>query len=65
MISCKYLKLSPMELAKIITFRLKEEDEIQKVEIKKPGFLNFFYDSFWQNQLVKYFNVDGKFDYKN
>ena len=32
-----------MELAKIITFRLKEEDEIQKVEIKKPGFLNFFF----------------------
>ena len=54
-----------MELAKIITFRLKEEDEIQKSRNQKARFFKFFfYDSFWQNQLVKYFNVDGKFDYK-
>ena len=34
---------------KIVTF-LKEENQIMKVEVVKPGFINiFFNNSFWQN----------------
>ena len=58
MIICKSLKLSPIELAmKIVTF-LKQENQIKKVEVVKPGFINiFFYNSFWQNQLYEYLNI--------
>ena len=43
MIICKSLKLPPIELAmKIVTF-LKQENQIMKVEVVKPGFINIFF----------------------
>ena len=65
MIICRSLKLPPIEVAmKIVTF-LKQENQIMKVEVVKPGFINiFFYNSFWQNQLYEYLNFKKKFNYK-
>ena len=65
MIICKSLKLPPIELAmKIVNF-LKQENQIMKVEVVKPGFINiFFYNSFWQNQLYEYLNIKKKINYK-
>ena len=43
MIICKFLKLPPIELAmKIVNF-LKQENQIMKVEVVKPGFVNIFF----------------------
>ena len=48
MIFCKILKLAPMDHRKdYILF--KKENEIQKIEVIKPGFINFFLIIFWQN----------------
>ena len=65
MIGCKILKTSPMHLADEFAIYLKKEDKIQKIEILKPGFINFFFhESYWQNQLKEYLNINQKFDYK-
>ena len=36
-----------------IAFDLQQDNQIKKVDIINPGFINiFFYNSFWQKQLV-------------
>ncbi|MDR1334242.1 MAG: arginine--tRNA ligase, partial [Holosporaceae bacterium] len=42
MILAKKLKRSPMELAEEIAAELRKNDQIEKVEVKKPGFINLF-----------------------
>ena len=42
MIFCKILKLAPMDLAEKIISYFKKENEIEKIEVIKPGFINFF-----------------------
>ena len=41
MIFCKILKLAPMDLAEKIISYFKKENEIEKIEVIKPGFINF------------------------
>ena len=65
MIGCKFLKISPMELAEKIAFDLQQDNQIKKVDIINPGFINiFFYNSFWQKQLAEYLNTKEKFNYR-
>ncbi len=65
MIGCKLLKISPMELAEKIAFDLQQDNQIKKVDIINPGFINiFFYNSFWQKQLAEYLNTKAKFNYR-
>jgi arginyl-tRNA synthetase len=42
MVLAKKLKRNPMELAEEIAGKLRESDLVEKVEIKKPGFINLF-----------------------
>ena len=64
MIGCKFLKISPIELAEKIVIDLKHENQIKKVEVVRPGFINiFFYNSFWHNQLYEYLNIKRNFNY--
>ena len=65
MIFCKILKLAPMDLAEKIISYFKKENEIEKIEVIKPGFINFFFNNFfWQKQLEEYLNLNNKFNYK-
>ena len=43
MIGCKFLKISPIELAEKIVIDLKLENQIKKVEVVRPGFINIFF----------------------
>ena len=43
MIGCKFLKISPIELAEKIVIDLKHENQIKKVEVVRPGFIKFFF----------------------
>ena len=54
MVACKILKLSPIRLAEKIVNQLNKNKMILKLEIVKPGFINFF--------LKVYF---GRINYKN
>ena len=60
MVYCKDFKISPQDLAKKICKSLKRINDIEKLEIVAPGFINiFFKDIFWSNQLeilMKNFN---------
>ena len=47
MIFCKILKLAPMDLAEKIISYFKKENEIEKIEVIKPGFINFFFNKFF------------------
>ena len=65
MVACKILKLSPIRLAEKIVNQLNKNKMILKLEIVKPGFINFFFKSlFWQNQLQEFLDLPDKFDYK-
>ena len=65
MVACKILKISPISLAEKIVSRLNKNKSILKLEIVKPGFINFFFKNlFWQNQLQEFFDLPEKFDYK-
>ena len=43
MIGSKILNCSPIELAEKIIFFLRDENQMEKIEIIKPGFINFFF----------------------
>ena len=43
MIGCKFLKISPMELVEKIAFDLQQDNQIKKVDIINPGFINIFF----------------------
>src|SRR3989338_2725402 len=45
-------KHSPMESARLLTDSLQNLPYIKKLEVKEPGFINFFIkDEYWQNQV--------------
>jgi len=60
----KVFKTSPQELAKLITTEFKDNLDILKIEVIKPGFINFFFtDSFWQDQLSKFMKLNYSYNY--
>ena len=60
----KVFKTSPQELAKLITTEFKDNLDILKIEVIKPGFINFFFtDFFWQNQLSKFIKLNDSYNY--
>ena len=52
----KYTKFGPLELADSVLELMRENSIFEKIEIKKPGFINFFLKKkFWQSQLSYFF----------
>src|SRR3989344_1313756 len=48
---------SPMEFAKILADSLKSQPYLEKLEVKEPGFINFFIkDNIWQKEVEKLLN---------
>jgi len=46
------VKQSPMEFAKVLSQSLQQQPYLKKLEVVKPGFLNFFIkDEIWQKQV--------------
>src|SRR3989344_8938218 len=51
------IKQSPMEFAKILADSLKNQPYLEKLEVKEPGFINFFVkDNIWQKEVEKLLN---------
>ena len=60
----KFFKTSPQKLAELILTEFKGNTDLSKIEVVKPGFLNFFFtDSFWQNQLSKFIKLNNSYNY--
>ena len=60
----KVFKTSPQKLAELISIEFKDNIDILKIEVIKPGFINFFFtDSFWQNQLSKFIKLNDSYNY--
>ena len=52
MVYCKDFKITPQELAKKICQKLNKVNQIKKLDVVGPGFINiFFQDVFWFDQL--------------
>lgn len=45
MLLVKMLKVSPMEIAQSIKLKLEEEKYLSRIDIIKPGFINFFFSN--------------------
>src|SRR3990172_3618379 len=55
----KAIKQSPMEFAKKLADSFKNQAYIEKLEVKEPGFLNFFIkDEVLQNEVEKVLKTD-------
>src|SRR3989304_6299125 len=55
-------KQSPMESAKILADSLKDLPYVEKLEVKEPGFINFFIkDEIWQMQVKEVLKLGSKF----
>src|SRR3972149_5616663 len=55
-------KQSPMEFAKLLAQSLQKQPYIKKLEVKEPGFLNFFVkDDVWQKQVDDVLKQGGKY----
>lgn len=52
MLSAKQAKMPPRKIAEHITQRLEDSPLIQKVEIAGPGFINFFLESTFLNEVI-------------
>ena len=56
------VKQSPMEFAKLLTQSLQKQPYIKKLEVVKPGFINFFVkDEVWQKQVDDVLKQGGKY----
>ena len=56
------IKHSPMEFAKILADSLEDLPYVEKLEVKEPGFLNFFIkDEIWQKQVEDVLNRGSKY----
>ena len=61
MINAKKVKTPPRELAEKITAELNKNENIEKVEIAGPGFINLFLSvDFYQKRLSEIINIDTK-----
>ncbi len=56
----KELKQNPMDIALMIVEGLKIEG-VFKIEVKKPGFINFFFDNTYFDNIVNEINNQDKF----
>src|SRR3990167_6645288 len=55
-------KQKPMESAKLLSDSLQNLPYIKKLEVKEPGFINFFIkDEYWQNQVEVVLKSDAKY----
>ncbi len=64
LIFCKLFKVSPLDLAEKISNELRKNTNILKIEVLRPGFINFFFKAdFWHEQLNYFFNNKDKFNY--
>lgn len=67
MVNSRLNKLKPMELAEKLADGLKKKKDYRKVEVAKPGFINFFLaNSFYHKMLVNIVNAGdtyGSSDY--
>ena len=62
MLLSKTLKKPPLEIAKIIKLELEKNNNISKVDIAGPGFINlYFHTSIWQKCC--FYILDSKTDY--
>src|SRR3989344_7385813 len=57
-------KPSPMEFAKELADRLKGQPYIEKLEVKEPGYLNFFIKAGFLQKEVEKVLKNGKFESK-
>ncbi len=65
MVASKLFKISPRELAEMISKELYKNKFIKKIQIDGPGFINLFLELiFWQNQLKELAENLDTFDYK-
>jgi len=48
----KKLKKNPLEIAKEIVFQMEKIDELEKVEVAKPGFINFWLSKKFLSQVA-------------
>jgi len=54
MVLARELKMPPMEIAQIIVSLLgNKEHFVEKVEVAKPGFINFFVSTNWLHQVIR------------
>src|SRR3989344_4559772 len=57
---------SPMAFAKLLTDSLQNLSYIKKLEVKEPGFINFFIkDEVWQNEVNNVLKAGDKFGSNN
>ncbi|MAI60384.1 MAG: arginine--tRNA ligase [Rickettsiales bacterium] len=64
LVHSKFFKTSPEKLAELISIELRKNKYVEKVEVKKPGFINIFFTNlFWQNQLSQFIKLDGSYNY--
>src|SRR3990167_4727766 len=55
-------KQSPMEFAKVLTDSLQKQPYLKKLEVVKPGFVNFFIkDEIWQKEVENVLKQGGKY----
>src|SRR3989344_3136176 len=63
MIFARQFKQSPMDFAKKLADSLKDQAYIEKLEVKEPGFLNFFIkDKIWQKEVGDVLKTKDKFE---
>ncbi len=54
MVLARTLKMPPMEIARIIVSSLENKEHfVEKAEVAKPGFINFFISTNWLYQVVR------------
>ena len=51
MVFAKVFRMSPIELAKIISDELSKDQYVRDIKIDGPGFINLFLKKFWHQQL--------------
>src|SRR3989344_5747917 len=62
MIFARQFKQSPMDFAKKLADSLKDQAYIERLEVKEPGFLNFFIkDEVWQKEVGDVLKTKDKF----
>ena len=63
MIFSKQLKMSPRDLAELISKELIKNKYVKDVDIAGPGFINLFEKEFWHQQLVNFVSSFDNYNY--
>ena len=56
MVLCKVARSKPRDLAEQLVSALPESEQLSKIEIAGPGFINFFFTPNYVNKLIGYEN---------